>query len=110
MGMRVTLTVAAVVSLAAIAVPANAPWANHPTPNLPRTADGKPDLTAPAPRGADGHPDFSGPWAGRSAAIDVPGAALTATAKALIREREENYFKDRPAFQCQPTGPETVAG
>ena len=30
--------------------------------------------------------------------------------KALIREREENYFKDRPAFQCQPSGPETVAG
>ena len=29
---------------------------------VPKTADGKPDLTAPAPRTADGKPDFSGNW------------------------------------------------
>ena len=33
-----------------------------------------------------------------------------AKSKALIREREENYFKDRPAFNCQPSGPEPMAG
>jgi hypothetical protein len=40
----------------------------------------------------------------------VPDEALTVTSKALVREREENYFKDRPYFQCQPTGPEPVLG
>src|SRR4051812_47150942 len=39
-----------------------AQWPKYPTPGVPRTADGKPNLTAPAPRTADGHPDFSGNW------------------------------------------------
>ena len=108
--MKATLTTALVMSMAAVALPAHAQWLNHPTPNIPRTADGKPNLTAPAPRGADGHPDLSGPWTGRSAIFGVPDEALTEQSKALIREREENYFKDRPSFQCQPAGPETVIG
>ena len=102
-----TVTVAIVVSLAAVALPANAQWLNHPTPNIPRTSDGKPNLAAPAPRAVDGHLDLSGPWTGRPGVIGVPDEALTATSKALVREREENYFKDRPAFNCQPSGPET---
>ena len=40
----------------------------------------------------------------------MPDEALTEKSKALIHEREENYLKDRPAFQCQPAGPETLAG
>jgi hypothetical protein len=40
----------------------------------------------------------------------VPDDALTPQSQALIRERAENYFKDRPAFRCLPDGPETVAG
>ena len=91
-------------------LPAGAQWLDHPTPNIPRTPDGKPNLSAPAPRGTDGHPDLSGTWTGRSAVIRIPEEALTEQSKALVREREGNYFKDRPAFQCQPTGPETVAG
>jgi len=108
--MKGMLTSAVVVSLAVAALPAHAQWLNHPTPNIPRTSDGKPNLKAPAPRAADGHPDLSGPWTGRSAVFVVPDEALTEKSRALIREREENYFKDRPAFQCQPTGPETVIG
>ena len=108
--MRATLIVAAVVSLATATVSANAQWLDYPTPNIPRTADGKPNLTAPAPRGLDGHPDLSGHWTGRPTVVGVPDDALTATSKALLREREENYFKDRPYFQCQPTGPETITG
>ena len=38
-----------------------AQWPSYPT-GVPKTADGKPDLTAPAPRTADGHPDLSGTW------------------------------------------------
>ena len=40
-----------------------AQWPNFKTPGIPRTADGKPNLTAPAPRTPDGHPDLSGLWA-----------------------------------------------
>jgi hypothetical protein len=32
------------------------------TPGIPRTVDGKPDLTAPAPRTADGHSERSRLW------------------------------------------------
>jgi len=39
-----------------------AQWPSFPTANVPRTADGKPNLLAPAPRAADGKPDLSGIW------------------------------------------------
>ena len=41
---------------------ASAQWLKHPTPGIPRLADGKPNLAAPAPRTADGKPDLSGLW------------------------------------------------
>src|SRR6185312_15420449 len=45
------------------AVPLFAQWPKYPnSPNIPRTADGKVDLKAPAPRTADGHPDLQGVW------------------------------------------------
>jgi hypothetical protein len=40
----------------------SAQWINHPDPSTPRTADGRPDLKAPAPRLADGRLDLSGVW------------------------------------------------
>jgi hypothetical protein len=39
-----------------------AQWLDVPTPGIPRTPDGKPNLSAPAPRMADGKPDLSGLW------------------------------------------------
>jgi hypothetical protein len=48
--------------LAALSTSAPAQWLNYPTPGVPRTQDGKPNLTAPAPRTADGKPDLSGVW------------------------------------------------
>ena len=39
-----------------------AQWPAHPTPGVPKTAEGKPDLNGPVPRTPDGKPDFSGIW------------------------------------------------
>src|SRR5436190_14102639 len=46
----------------AVALPISAQWPVYQTRRVPRTADGKPDLTAPTPRTADGKPDLSGIW------------------------------------------------
>ena len=104
--------VLAVVVLSLLAITtADAQWLNQPTPNIPRTADGKPDMAAPPPRGADGLPDLSGLWRRvQGVRIPVPDRALTQKSRDLIREREETYFKDRPSFQCQPMGPEIWPG
>ena len=39
-----------------------AQWPAYVPPGTPKTADGKPNLDAPAPRTADGKPDFTGIW------------------------------------------------
>jgi len=39
-----------------------AQWLHYPTPGIPRTPDGKPDLMAATPRTPGGKPDFSGMW------------------------------------------------
>src|ERR1700681_2930107 len=56
------LYAAAVLILAAVPPALFAQWLDYPTPGVPRTPDGKPNLTAPAPRTADGKPDLSGMW------------------------------------------------
>lgn len=39
-----------------------AQWPSYPTPGVPRTADGKPNLSAPAPKAVNGKPDLTGIW------------------------------------------------
>ena len=41
----------------------SAQWPPYPTPDVPRTADGRANLLAPPPRAADGRPNLSGVWA-----------------------------------------------
>jgi hypothetical protein len=46
----------------ATVITAHAQWINHRAEGIPRTKDGKPDLSAPTPRTADKKPDLSGVW------------------------------------------------
>jgi hypothetical protein len=48
--------------MCAVSSSTSAQWLKYPTAGVPRTADGKPNLTAAAPRTADGKPDLSGVW------------------------------------------------
>jgi hypothetical protein len=50
------------VGLAFSSSPIAAQWLNYPTAGIPRTPDGKPNLSAPTPRTSDGKPDLSGLW------------------------------------------------
>jgi hypothetical protein len=57
--LRLIFIAAATVAVGAVA---SAQWLNYPTPAVPRTADGQPNMSAPAPRTPDGQPDLSGMW------------------------------------------------
>jgi hypothetical protein len=90
------------------AVPASGQWLKYPDPRIPRTADGKPNLTAPAPRLADGKPDFSGIWGAADGkylanlgadGIEIP---MQPWAEQLYRERQANNSKDSPSTRCLP--------
>ena len=97
----------------AAAPSANAQWPSYPWKNVPRTADGKVDLNAPARRTADGKPDLSGFWMPvggvrhlLNLAVDLkPGEVpLQPWAEALYKERIENNGKDHPGARCLPSG------
>jgi len=60
--MMIRRTIAAVMICAGTAASAGAQWVHHPAPGIPRTKDGKPNLTAATPKGANGKPDLSGIW------------------------------------------------
>jgi hypothetical protein len=69
---RMFLSIASI-SIVLIGAPrvTSAQWLHYPTPDVPRTADGKPNLTAPPPRLPEGRPDFSGIW---QSAVKIPCA------------------------------------
>jgi hypothetical protein len=96
---------------ASITLPALGQWLELPTAGLPRTADGKPDLTAPAPRLPDGTPDLSGMWhrtAGRyynDVAADLTPADVQPWAETLYQQRKPDFGKDSMEVRCLPLGP-----
>ena len=86
-----------------------AQWLNYPAPGIPRTPDGKPNLTAPVPRTVDGKPDLSGIWRGpgagsydRNVARDLKPADIQPWAEALYQQRVRNMGKDAPRANCLP--------
>src|SRR5215469_10442460 len=91
--------------LTAFGTPVAAQWLNYPTPGIPRTADGKPNLTAPAPRTSDGKPDFTGLWTGFGGATDLKLDDAQPWARALVQQRTDNFNKDKPYYLCLPEGP-----
>ena len=92
-------------------LPASAQWLSLQTPGIPRTADGKPNLTAPAPHTADGKPDLTGLWRGAGGRNELRDQSkIQQWAKDLMAERERNFYRDGPQFQCLPSGPAQIAG
>jgi len=87
-------------------MPAAAQWLDRPWPAVPRTPDGKPNLTASAPRAPDGKPDLTGVWnAGQIVARPEP-ADLQPWILDLARKHQQEYHRSRPYYQCRPSGPE----
>jgi len=94
-----------------IASSSAAQWLQLPTPGIPRTPDGKPNLTAPAPRTRDGKPDLSGMWERggdhyyNNAGADLKPADVKPWAQALYRRRLADFGTDAMEAQCLPLGP-----
>lgn len=110
---------------------AHAQWLGYPAKNIPRHADGTPNLTAPPPRTADGKIDFSGVWqpaehaedpAGGIEGIRAPKYLINVMrdfkgavpfqpwAAELFKQRQANKLRDNPMIRCLPAGvPRLVA-
>jgi hypothetical protein len=103
-----------ILCVASMTLPAQ--WLNHPTPGIPRTPDGKPNLAAPAPKASDGKPDLSGLWRlgveigiGANITAELPPADIQPWVAALSRRRLEEFGKDDPEITgCRPGGPRHI--
>jgi hypothetical protein len=88
-----------------------AQWLGQPTAGLPRTPDGKPNLTAPPPRTPDGKPDLSGLWAktspkyARNVAADLKPEEVLPSTRATVERHREDLGKDGMQVRCLPLGP-----
>src|SRR5712691_9501517 len=109
MAMRVRIKIAAQLTAITLTMTAalSAQWLTHPTAGVPRTRDGKPNLSAPAPRTADGKPDLSGLWKPSPGLVgdiaknlkpgDVP---FQPWAETLYKQRRATNSKDDPTANC----------
>ena len=105
---------AALFFLTAAAAPAQ--WLDRKTKGIPRTEDGRANLTAPAPRSADGKPDLSGIWMVPglkyliNIAADLKEVPFQPWAAAEYKQRMDNRGKDDPNNFCLPSIiPEKIA-
>ena len=113
-----------IVSLASL----EAQWPSRAASDVPRTADGEPDLDAPTPRTAEGKPDLSGVWrpggpsfaVGRRTGFSIPGPGISETrglwvvpyvgvartddGEELFKQRQATNSRDNPRGLCLPVG------
>jgi len=103
----------------------SAQWINYPTPGVPKTGAGTPDLNAAAPRTAGGKPDLSGVWMAEKNRLCPPygctdmevneqfmdlgwglrdGLPYQPWARELMLARKAVAGKDDPGSHCLPTG------
>ena len=88
-----------------------AQWLKQPTSGIPRTPDGKPNLTAPPPQMPDGRPDLSGLWAkvspkyARNIAADLKPDEIQPWARELVERHREDLGRDGMQVRCLPLGP-----
>jgi hypothetical protein len=106
--MRRAIRLATVTLLTAMPLGVAAQWQGYKTPRIPRTADGKVALSAPAPTTADGQPDLNGIWLASRAVFDMRQAVkaipLSPEGKAIFDQRQATQSKDDPSARCLPTG------
>ncbi len=122
--------VAAIILACVLSVTLSAQWPPFVRPDVPRAADGKPDLNGPPPRLANGKPDFSGVWESRvppsgrlggpalPSVGDAPplanfvnvganikeGLPLAPWAAELRKQRMATASRDNPDAHCLPLG------
>jgi hypothetical protein len=97
---RAGLVAAIAAGLLAVFGPSlSAQWPARPSPTVPKTPDGKPNLLAPAPRTADGKPDFSGVWENvgwselREATGDISGTGGSPATRSLLTGGPGLFFE-----------------
>ena len=112
-----------VVILLLTSAPLSAQWVDYPTPGLPRTLEGKPNLAAPAPRTSDGKPDLSGVWDAQDKVPCAPGGCTCPAQQflniawglkdglpyrpgmgELAKARQQPPKVDEPLTRCLPVG------
>ena len=130
--MRPRRILAITIAMVCLCGAVGAQWLHYPTADVPRTKDGKPNLSASAPRLPDGKPDFSGIWQpGRKIActpefskfvecgLEIGGSPLALNigadlpgglpfqpwAAALVKQRTAENSKDDPHARCLPDNP-----
>jgi len=96
--------------LCIVSAPLAAQWIAYPTPAIPRTRDGKPDLNAPAPKTADGKPDLSGIWITPSGKwlnnLGADGVVIPFMpwSETIFKDRQAANGKGRPSERCLSHG------